>query len=376
MGDVFIQSVGMTNFGKLSSNFPQLLLEASENALEEVSVEEIEAIYLGSMNPDEFVEFSSLPAMLSDELGLVPKSAVRIDNSSASGSATILQAYLAVKSGYFETVLCVGGEKMTEVTTKKAGRILAKVLSPLERRLGLTMPALAALACRAYMDRYGLSRDQLSTIPIKNHHNSIYNPYAHFQKEIKLETVNKSRLVVDPLRLYDCSPMSDGAAALILSKKPGPVKIIGIGNGTDYLTYAHRDSLTSSTATKSAAKKAFDQAKIEPNQIDVAELHDAFSILEIINSEDIGFFRSGQGGIAAERNDTSLNGTIPINPSGGLKARGHPVGATGIAQVMEIFWQLTQNAENRQVDGVKRGLTQNIGGFASNNVVTIMEAVQ
>ncbi|MHA2231842.1 MAG: thiolase C-terminal domain-containing protein, partial [Candidatus Hodarchaeales archaeon] len=358
------------------SELPNLLLEAAEKAIGTIPQAEIDAIFVGSMNPDEFADVSSLPAFLADELGLIPKPAVRIDNSSATGSATLFQAYMGVKSGFFNTVLCVTGEKMTNVSTAKAGRILARVLAAKERRLGLTMPALASLACRAYMHRYNLSRDQLSQIPVKNHQNGLENPYAHFRKEITLETVRNSRMIADPLRLYDCSPMSDGAAAVVISNKKGPVKISGIGSGTDHLALQHRESFTSSKATKNAARMAYEQSGLEPRNIDVAELHDAFSILEIIASEDVGFFPPGKGAIAAEKGDTLIEGAIPINPSGGLKARGHPVGATGLAQAIEIFWQLNNEADSRQIDGAKRGLTQNVGGFASNNLVTILEAVE
>jgi acetyl-CoA C-acetyltransferase len=374
MGNVHIWSVGMTKFGKLSPNLPTLLLEATEKATENIPLQKIDAVFIGTMNPDEFADVSSLSTLLTDEMGLVPKPAIRIENSSATGAATLFQAYIAIKSGFFNTALCVVGEKMTNIGTAKAGRILARVLALNERKLGLTMPALAALACRAYMHRYDLSRDQLSHIPVKNHQNGLQNPFAHFQKAITIETVNNSRMIADPLRLYDCSPMSDGAAAVIISNKHGPVKIAGMGSSTDHLALQHRESFTSSKATKNAARMAYEQAGLNPGDIDIAELHDAFSILEIINSEDVGFFSAGKGGIAAEEGETSLEGRIPINPSGGLKARGHPVGATGLAQVIEVFWQLNCEAGNRQVDGAKRGLSQNIGGFASNNLVTILEA--
>lgn len=375
MGKAHLLSVGMTKFGKSSSELSNLLLEAAEKATESVPLSKIDAVFVGSMNPDEFADISSLPAFLAEELGLIPKPAVRIDNSSATGAATLLQAYLGVKSGFFNTILCVAGEKMTNVSTAMAGRILARVLATSERRLGLTMPALAAITCRAYMHRYNLSRDQLSCIPVKNHQNGLENPYAHFRKEISLETVRKSRMIADPLRLYDCSPMSDGAAAVVISNEKGPIKITGIGSGTDYLALQYRESFASSKATKNAARMAYEQSSLGPHDIDVAELHDAFSILEIISSEDVGFFPPGKGGIAAEKGETSLEGAIPINPSGGLKARGHPVGATGLAQIIEIFWQLNGDAGNRQIDGARTGLAQNIGGFASNNLVTILEAV-
>ncbi|MFW9917446.1 MAG: thiolase family protein [Candidatus Thorarchaeota archaeon] len=365
----------MTKFGKLSPNLPSLLLEAAEKATENIPLQKIDAVFIGTMNPDEFADVSSLSTLLTDEMGLVPKPAIRIENSSATGAATLFQAYIGIKSGFFDTILCVVGEKMTNIGTAKAGRILARVLALNERKLGLTMPALAALSCRAYMHRYDLSRDQLSHVPVKNHQNGLQNPLAHFQKAITIETVNNSRMIADPLRLYDCSPMSDGATAVIVSNKHGPVKIAGMGSSTDHLALQHRESFTSSSATKNAARMAYEQAGLSPRDIDIAELHDAFSILEIINSEDVGFFSPGKGGIAVAEGETSLEGKIPINSSGGLKARGHPVGATGLAQVIELFWQLNGEADNRQVDGAKYGLSQNIGGFASNNLVTILEVV-
>ncbi len=180
-------------------------------------------------------------------------------------------------------------------------------------------------------------------------------------------------MIADPLHLYDCAPICDGACAVVLTSKKTNVMVSGIGHATDYLSLQNRDSLTSFSATKTAAKRAYENAKVKPKDIDVAEVHDAFSILEIVNPEDLGFFKPGEGASALSSGKTGLHGEMPINTSGGLKARGHPVGATGLAQICEIVWQLRGEAGKRQVKA-KIGLCHNIGGFVNNNIVTIMES--
>jgi acetyl-CoA C-acetyltransferase len=209
---------------------------------------------------------------------------------------------------------------------------------------------------------------------VKNHYNATLNQYAHFQKEVSLDQVLRSRVIADPLRLYDCAPISDGACAVVLTSKKGKVKVLGIGHATDTLSLAHRDSLTSFKSTRIAAKKAYLMAKISAKDVDLAEIHDAFTTFEIIGTEDLGFFPQGEGGRAVTRGVTALNGELPINTSGGLKAKGHPVGASGLAQIIEIYRQLSGDAKNRQVDGATIGLTQSTGGLANNNLVTILEA--
>jgi acetyl-CoA acetyltransferase len=272
-------------------------------------------------------------------------------------------------------VLVLAGEKMTHVSTPHATSILAEVIDPVERSYGCTMTALAAMVTRRYMHEFGMTTDDLALVSVKNHNNGALNPYAHFQKSVSLETIRGSKVVASPLRLFDCSPISDGAAALILSSKPSWVKVSGIGHGTEHVAVQNRESLTSFSATRRAAKQAYEMANKNPDDIDVAEVHDAFTSFELIDTEDLGFFKPGEGYKALLDGITQLDGALPLNPSGGLKARGHPVGVSGLAQVVEIVWQLRGEAGDRQVKNPSIGLTQSIGGFASNNLVNILEVV-
>jgi acetyl-CoA C-acetyltransferase len=331
-----------------------------------------DALYVGCQNPEEFAGMGNISTRLASEIGHAPRPAIRIENSSGTGSAVLMQAFMAVRSGTYESVLVVAGEKMTDVSTAKATKVLAEVLGENERHHGLTMTALGSMAARRYMHEYSLSRKDLALVPLKNHKNGALNPYAHFQKAVSLEKILSSKMVADPLRVFDCAPISDGAAAVILSSHGGDVEIRGVGAGTESIGVEDRESLTSLKATVEAGRMAYSMSGLGPWDIDVAELHDAFSILELINSEDLELFKRGESWKALKSGDTQIGGSLPINTSGGLKARGHPVGATGLAQVCEIFWQLTDDAGKRQVDGAKVGLTQNIGGFGCNNVVTIL----
>jgi len=372
MSKVYISDVGMTKFGKRKESLQTLMYEAYTNMMiSEKS--DFDAIFIGSMNPDEFVGDSNFATLIADHFGLYQTSSVRIDNAPASGSAAFEQAYFSIASGHYEKVLVLAGEKMSGLPTPITTKILSKLIDPYERCTGATMPALAALVTRRYMHDYGLSRDNLARVAVKNHYNGTLNPYAQFQKEITIEDVLKSKMIADPLHLYDCASIADGACAAILISKKTDIKVSGIGHATDYLSLQYRDSLTSFNATKVAAKRAYDRARRTPKDIDVAEVHDAFTILEFVNPEDLGFFKPGEGIPALVKDKTSLNGELPINPSGGLKARGHPVGATGLAQICEIVWQLRGEAGKRQVSA-DIGLCHNIGGFVNNNIVTILES--
>lgn len=366
---IFISSVGMTRFGKRDEGLLELMVEAADSALEGA---EVDAVFVGCQNPEEFSGLANISTRVATEIGHTPRPSVRIENSSGTGSAVFLAAAMAVLSGQYRSALVVAGEKMTAVSTPTATRVLAGVLGDNERQLGLTMTALGAMAARRYMHDHGLSREDLALVPIKNHANGALNPFAHFQKDITLDKVLGSRMVAEPLRVFDCAPISDGAAAVVLSGQGGDVEVAGMGSGTESIAVEDRASLTSLKANVEAGRMAYARAGLGPKDIDVAELHDAFSILELIDSEDLGLFPRGGAGKALRAEETQLNGSLPINTSGGLKARGHPVGATGLAQVCEVFWQLTGNAGKRQVDGARIGLTQNIGGFGCNNCVTIL----
>jgi acetyl-CoA C-acetyltransferase len=271
---------------------------------------------------------------------------------------------------------------MSEVDRGAASKILAKMMSfENETRYGATPTALAAMIARRYMHDYGLTRDELSLIPAKAHRNGAKNPLAHFQKAISAKQVSNARIVADPLTLYDCCPTSDGAAAVVVASDRAvrdlgladkAIQAIGIGHGTDYLAVQHRLALTSMDATVVAAEKAFKMAGVSHEQVDVYEIHDAFSILELVNMEDIGLVKRGQAIKAVKDGLTEVSGRMPVNTTGGLKARGHPTGATGVAQIHDIVMQLRGEAPNGlQVAAPKIGLAHNIGGFGNNIVVSI-----
>ncbi|TFG07024.1 thiolase domain-containing protein, partial [Candidatus Thorarchaeota archaeon] len=290
-----------------------------------------------------------------------------------------------ISSGMSETSVVIGVEKMSEVSRGEASAILAKMMSyENEIRYGGTPAALAALVARRYMHDYGLTRNELSLVPVKAHRNGSQNPLAHFQKEVTVEKINKARIVAEPLTLYDCCPTSDGAAAAVLASKrvvkqlglqDYAIRVLGIGHATDYHSVQHRLSLTSMNATVVATQRALDMAGLEPSSIDVCELHDAFSILELIDMEDVGLTDRGHAIDIVKEGETEVSGTIPVNPTGGLKARGHPTGATGVSQIRDIVLQLQGRApKGLQVDAPSTGLTQNIGGFGNNMVVSILGA--
>jgi acetyl-CoA acetyltransferase len=375
MPEVFLSNVGMTRFGRRSEDLETLIEEAIENlySYEPSTKFNVDAVFFGSMNPEQFINKGNFSTVLADLLGFTPAPAVRIETASSTGAAVLQMGILAVASGFYENVMVIAGEKMTGLETSHATEILAEVISDTERHHGATMPALAALITKRYMNDFNLSREVLSKVAVKAHFNGSLNPYAHFQKEITEEKASTGKFVAEPLRLFDCSPISDGACAVMLTAKKTDVRIAGFGHATDRMELRLRKSLTSFESTRLAAKKAYERSGLEPEDINIAELHDAFTPFELISAEDVGFYKPGGSVEAIKAGETELNGTRPINTSGGLKARGHPVGVSGLAQIIELVWQLRGEAAKRQVDGVKYGLAQSTGGIANNNLVTILK---
>ena len=384
MEPVNIVGVGMTQFGVLEDSIIELAQKAGIEALNDSSTIEskIDHLVIGTQNPEEFTGQGHLSTIIADYLGVVPSGATRIETGPSSGSSAFESGFALIGAGMADLVLVIGVEKMSQVTRNTASKILARMLSyENEIRYGATPTALAAMITRRYMHDFGLTRDELSLIPVKAHRNGVKNPLAHFQKEVSVEKVSNSPLIANPLRLYDCCATSDGAAALVLASdkavreyglSDSRIRVLGVGHGTDYLAVQHRTSLTSMNATKSAAENAFKMAAIGPSDVDVCELHDAFSILELLNMEDIGLVEKGQAIKAVKEGTTEVTGSIPVNPSGGLKARGHPTGGTGVAQIRDIVLQLRDQAPKElQVQNPKIGLTHNIGGFGNNMVVAI-----
>jgi acetyl-CoA C-acetyltransferase len=370
---VWIAGAGMTRFGKRHEALPELMTDAALAALADAGIERPEAIIVAAMNPEEFTGEGNYGSLIATHLGLSRVPALRVETATSSGMAAVFAAFAGIAAGIHATVLVVGGEKMTHLPTPRVSEIIGRSIDPHERSYGSTMPALAGLVTRAAMQRRRFTLREISQVSVKNHAHASRNPYAHFQEPVTLEAVMESRLVADPLRLFHCCPISDGAAALVLSAEPQAVGIAGIGQGADSLAVRYRSDLTSFRATQAAAEAAYRMAGFGPERVEVAELHDAFTSFELVALEDTGLVPSGKAGRATLDGETTIGGRLPVNPSGGLKARGHPLAATGIAQIVELVWQLRGLAPARQVDA-RVALAHSIGGLATNNWVTILKA--
>ena len=374
MHEVFIAGVGMTRVGRRSEPLPELMAEAAHAALAEAGRETPEAIVVATMNPEEFVGDGNFASHVATQIGFADVPAIRVETATSSGAAALYAGFAQVAAGLRQSVLVVGGEKMTHLTTPKVSELIGRSIDPYERAYGATMPALAGIVTRALMSKAGVTDREIAQVAVKNHANAAQNPLAHFQQPVTLAEVLESRMVADPLRLLHCCPISDGAAAVVLTSGPAPVAVAGIGHGTDTLALRHRRSLTAFTATRMAAREAYAMARFGPERVDIAEVHDAFASFELISLEDLGLVPAGKAGRVTLDGDTALDGRLPVNPSGGLKARGHPLAATGLAQIVECVWQLTGRARGRQVRGARRALAHSIGGLATNNWVTLLES--
>jgi acetyl-CoA C-acetyltransferase len=372
MATVWIAGVGMTRFGKRDENLPDLIAQAAHAALADAGIERPDALVVAAMNPEEFTGEGNYGSLIGTHLGLARVPAVRVETATSSGLAAIWAGFASVTGGLHRSVLVVGGEKMTHVPTPRVSEIIGRAIDPHERRYGTTMPALGGLITRAVMHRHGVTIREISQVAVKNHANATRNPLAHFRQAVTLEAVMESRVVADPPRLYHCCPISDGAAAVVLTRDPAAVRIAGLGQGTDAIAVRYRSDLTSFRATRAAAQAAYRMAGYGPERVEVAELHDAFSPFELISLEDTGLIPAGKAGRATLDGETGIDGRLPINPSGGLKARGHPLAATGIAQIAELVWQLRGEAGPRQVSA-RVGLVQSIGGLATNNFVILLD---
>ncbi len=394
MRDVAIIGVGMIPFGRRDEDsLIEMLAYASLKALDDAGLGDktVDAVYLGNMGGGIIQHQTSIASSLVDRLNLLPAAAETVENGPASGGSAVKNGLLAVASGYYDTVLVVGGEKMREVTGWRATDFVATMTHPqVEYPYGITLPGMAGMFTRLYMEKYGVTREHLLAVSLKNQEMGALNPYAHVEMTLDREGIFDSPhaivnnpMAADPLHLYDMCPVSDGAAAIVICPlemakklaKP-PVLIAGFGQATDTHTLQERADPTDLKAVTLAAQKAFEMAKMKPSDIHVAELHDAFTILEIAESEHVGFFKKGEGGKAAAAGKTRFGGQLPINVSGGLKARGHPVGATGVAQVVDLTWQLRNELpKNRQVKNAQNGFSINFGGFGNNVVAFVLRRV-
>jgi len=409
--EVAIVGVGMSKFGVFPDKTTRdLFVEAFQDLKQSVDKgfdpKEIEACYIGNFTSDLFEGQCHTAPIMADWVGQIPKPATRIENACASGGIALRQGLIAIASGLFDIVLVGGTEKMSNLPTEKVTDALAAAGDVLyETNCGLTFPGLYATMAKAHMERYGTKAEHLMKVGIKNHRNGALNPKAQFNMSIadimrsKQEKARKegkpvpqwedemsfmkddlgNPVIAWPLRLFDCSPITDGAACILLVAGEiarnftyHPVYIIGTGQGSDH-SLPEREELTSLRAIKEAAKQAYEMAGVGPKDIEVAEVHDCFTIAEIMAIEDLGFFPAGEGPKAIDEGLTGREGPKPVNPSGGLKAKGHPIGASGVGQVVEIFHQLRGEAGLRQIPGVRIGLTHNVGTTGGSGVVHIYE---
>jgi acetyl-CoA C-acetyltransferase len=381
MRDVYVAGIGITSFTRLEYPLAEIAAYPAMMAMKDAGIGTIDHLYVANMGSARINNQSALASAVVDTLSQTPAGAERIENGPASGASAIKQGFLAVASGMHDVVMVSGAERMREVNNLEATNFVATLTHPLAEYIyGVTLPSHAAMFTRLYMERYGVTERHLAMVGVKNQNNATLNPFAHLQQPINLdgildspEAFTNNPYVSAPLRFFDCCPVSDGGAAVLLvseevARHTGRpmVRITGIGQATDTLAVFERDDPTDLLAVRRSAARAFEMAGLEPSDVDVAELHDAFTILEIAESEEAGFFPKGEGHLALERGETAIGGSLPINPSGGLKGKGHPVGATGVAQAHEIVTQLRGEAGDRQVEGARVGFTCNFGGFGNN----------
>jgi acetyl-CoA C-acetyltransferase len=386
MREVGIIGVGLSKWGEIwDASLRTLWAEAALAALGDAGVDHVDSITVGSMTPGLFVGQEHLASLLADELGMAGVPATRVESACASGGLALKAAFAEIASGLADVVLASGVEKMTDVSGDDCTAALAAAADA-EREVfeGASFPGLYAMMARAHMERYHTTREQLAMVAVKNHKHGHLNPHAQYRQEITVADVLASPKVAEPLNVLDCSPITDGAAAVVLAElsvakrlaKGRPiVRITGVGHATDRIALHNRADLASLPATAKAAERAFAMAGRKPAEIQLAEVHDCFTIAEIVVLEALGLCEPGHGGCQASSGRTALGGALPVNPSGGLKSKGHPVGATGVAQAVEITTQLRGEAGKRQVGGAHIGLTQNMGGTGGSTLVHILEVV-
>ena len=386
MRSVFAAGIGITTFGRLEYPLTEIAAYPAMLAMRDAGVTKVDHVYVANMGGGRINHQTALGSAVVDTLSLTPAGAETIENGPASGASAIKQGFMAIASGMADVVLVTGAERMREVNNLDATDFIATLTHPLAEYIyGVTLPAHAAMFTRLCMERFGITERHLAMVSVKNQNNALRNEFAHLHQPITLEGIldspeamTNNPYVAEPLRFFDACPVSDGGAAILLvteelARSTGRpmVRLAGVGQATDTHTVAERSEPTDLLAVRAASTAALRMANLVPSDIDVAELHDAFTILEIVQSEEAGFFPRGEGHMALEKGETEIGGALPINPSGGLKGKGHPVGATGVAQAHEIVTQLRGEAGNRQVAAARAGFTCNFGGFG-NNVVCLV----
>ncbi len=375
----------MTTFGVHDSTLAELFAAAALDAYDDAGVtpDEVDAFYFGNAMGGQTENDTHLAPKLASEVGIAGVPAQRFEDACATSANAFKNAVQTVEAGIHDTVLVGGVERCTPETGLGTGEMTRIFTSASHRQYeqptGLTFPGVFALLTKRHMHEYGTTEEQLAHVAVKNHANGTRNPRAHFGKEITVDEVLESPLIADPFRLMDCCPFSDGASAVIVTSDDradsydAPVDVAGVGHATDVVPLSAKPVPHATRAARDAAAQAYEQAGAGADEMAFAEVHDCFTGAEVMASEAIGFFEDGEGGPAAEEGRTALDGDRPINPSGGLKAKGHPIGATGTGQIVELTEQLRGDAGERQVDGAERAVAHNLGGDAGTTVVTVME---
>jgi len=370
---VAIIDANLTRFGKRKESLLEL---AGEVVLPLIRKNEIDFVVVSNSYSGEFNSLSGINNLITTYLSIDRVPSIRVDNTSGSGGSAILVAKSLLDSKIAKTVLVLGVEKMSEKNTKQVTSVIASLLPSEEKIAGLTLPSLAGLMTKEYMRRYNASREAFALVAVKNHYNGSLNPYAHIQKVVSLDEVLNSPIIADPLTLYEFTPISDGASAIVMvsdedaysfTNKPVFIKGIGASSDTSYLS--ERENILSINAVKIAGLTARKMAKVD--QVDFAELHDMATILEIVEAEELGLLKKGEGWKAYYDNYTAINGEIPINTSGGLNSKGHPIGASGVAQAVEAFLQIRNEAGSRQVKNARVGLSLSMAGFGNSATVVV-----
>jgi acetyl-CoA C-acetyltransferase len=385
MRPVAVVGVGKTAFGAFPDrDLRSLAVEAGRKCMENshLAPDKVEAFYLGNFAGPAFVGQNHLAPYVACNLGITGVPATRFEAACASSGSAFFHAWMAVAAGVYDAVLVVGVEKMTSQPTPRVAEILASAGDLAgEIRAGATFPALFAMIARRHMHQYGTRREDLAAVAVKNHSNGAKNPYAHMRKVVTPEQVLAGKPIAEPLTIYDCSLVSDGAAAVVLAPleraaefTDKPVVVAGIAQTSDYVALENKPDITTFPAVRKAAEKAYRMAGVSPADIEFAELHDCFTIAEIVALEDLGFVQPGEGGPYSSAQCTVLNGPRPVNASGGLKAKGHPVGATGVGQICDAAIQIRGEAGDIQVARHSLGLAQNLGGSGATAVVTILRS--
>jgi acetyl-CoA C-acetyltransferase len=385
MRPVAIAGAGKTPFGAFpDKDIRALAVEAGSKALKNSNIEPrvVEAFYLGNFAGPQFTGQNHLAPYISTSLGMAGIPSTRFEDACASSGTAFFHAFQAVASGVYDVVMVAGVEKMTNQPTAKVTEILAGAGDcSTEVKAGSTFPSLFAMIAQRHMYEFGTTREHLSMVAVKNHENGALNPDAQMRKVITLEQAMAARPIAEPLNLYDCSLVSDGAAAVVLCAadrarefNAKPVRVLGVGQSSNWLALDQKPDITTFDSVRDAARKAYTMAGMKPSDIQFAELHDCFTIAEIVAMEDLGFVERGRGGFFTAAGATRRDGSLPINASGGLKSKGHPVGATGVGQLCDIVQQVRCEAGDRQLKRNSVGLAQNLGGSGGTCVVTILGA--